>query len=335
VIRLALALVAATIPLSATSSVRDGLFPRRMVDIAAHTAPGARCTVSDTVSAIHRTAKASKTGRVAWHWHPSVWSSGPDTVTVRCAKGRARQTAETFFVLGTLPQIGLIRHFALHLVYWAPAGDMPRDVAPAVMRLESDIKASLDAGATDNPFAIPRAYRDALGPGDPRIASIDAMNDSDRYPTPPAACRGVPSPCLASGNIGDEVTKLARKHRWATGNHTLIMVFTSPALTICYGAGTCSRANEPCGYHAITSGGYAYADVLMSGCGGSGTNGAGYAIELICHEQNEAIVDPWGTGFEVADKCEGDFRTVTINGHPYRLPAILQRGSCAFGYTPR
>jgi hypothetical protein len=93
-----------------------------------------------------------------------------------------------------------------------------------------------------------------------------------------------------------------------------------------------------CGYHAVTSAGYAYADIIMSGvrsgCRGSDTP-TSYAIELLGHEQNEALVDPLGYGLEVADKCQDDFKSVPINGHTYRLPAILQRGQCAFGYTRR
>jgi hypothetical protein len=236
--------------------------------------------------------------------------------------------------LGELVQFSVIRDYALHLVYW---GEMPADVAPAVAQLEGDVKASLDAGATDNPFAIPLAYGDSVGGGDPRIASIDVTDDAGPYPKPAEGyCPTVSTPCIGSPDVADEVTRVARQHGWTADNHTLVVVFTAPSVTVCYTRAPCTTRTEICGYHALANAGYAYAAVVMSGvdgpyCGGSP---ALYAMQTLEHEQDEALVDPWGYGLEVADACQHDYAPVAINGNSYVLQSILDNGECAFAYTP-
>lgn len=241
-------------------------------------------------------------------------------------------------ILGELVQFGVIRHYALHLVYWAPAGDMPPGVAPAVSQMEADVKASLDAGATNNPFAIPRAYGDSLGAGDPRIATIDVSQDADPYPKPTDQyCATVSPPCLGFPDFANEVTRVARQHGWAGGNHTLVVLVTSPSLTVCYTRAPCTPRGEVCGYHALSGTGYAYIEVVMSAVDGrycGGVSPAVFAMQTLEHEQDEALVDPWGSGLEVADPCESDFAPVPINGNTYLLQSILDDGKCEFGYTP-
>lgn len=328
--RLAALLALTAIPLSASWSIQNPLSLNRTVTITAHTAPGARCTMTESIGGLRLHATASRTGRARFRWRPSIWADGAETVSIHCVKGRASASTETFLAIDKLPQVAVLRHYALHLVYWAPKHDMPASVPTTVARFEADVKASLDAGATDNPFAIPRAYRDSAGPDDPRIASIDSTVDTHPYPKPSGGvCRPAPPACLAAADVGGEMVRIARQHRWATGNHTLIVVFTPPSLVVC-NDGPCTLQTEVCGYHAVTGAGYAYADVIMSGCLGSDSP-SHYAVSLLGHEQNEALVDPLGFGLEVADKCEGDFRSIPINGHAYDLPAILLHGKCAFG----
>lgn len=323
--------------LTANWLVSNGDAPNRLVTITARTGSHAVCSLSDSVSGVRLHGTATATGRLRWRWRPSVWANGPDTVKIGCVKGPVQKSTETFFLLGSLEQISVIRDYALHIVYWAPAGDLPADVAPAVMQLETDVKASLDAGAVDNPFAIPRAYGDSLGSGDPRIATIDVSTDSNPYPAPPKSFCPSPAPCLGASTVGNEVTRLARAHGWAGGNRALVMVFTSPALAVCYTrpGQSCSMLNEPCGYHALTGGGYAYAEVIMSAMNRVCTSSspADYAVALIDHEQNEAIVDSWGSGVEVGDPCDSSSKSVPINGHTYDVQALLENGKCAFGYT--
>lgn len=336
-IGLAVALATLALPLSVSGHVSGELSGSRLVTITARTTPGASCSLADSVMGFRLHQTASSAGRATWRWRPGVWANGPDTVSVHCTKGRAQRSTEYFQILSELVQFGVIRDYALHLVYWAPGGDMPAEVAPAVSQLETDVKASLDAGATDNPFAIPRAYNDTLGADDPRIASIDVTNDTDPYPKPiDGYCPGVAAPCLGLPNIANEVTRVAQQHRWAGDNHSLVVIFTGPSLTVCYTRAPCTRQGEVCGYHALSSAGYAYAEIVMSGVGRQYCPGdpVQYAVQTLEHEQDEALVDPWGFGLEVADACENDFAPVAINGNTYVLQSILENGTCEFGYTP-
>lgn len=333
-IGLAVALAALAMPLSVSGHVSGETTPSRLVSIAARTAPGASCSLADELSGLQLHRTASSAGRATWRWRPSLWASGPDTVSVRCVKGRAHRSTEYFLILGSLAQFGVIRDYALHLVYW---GDVQPDVGPAVMQLETDVKASLDAGATDNPFAVTRAYGDSLGAGDPRLASIDATDDSSPYPKPTDQyCVGVSTPCIGFPDVANEVTRVARQHKWSADNHTLVVLFTAPSVTVCYTRAPCTPQGEVCGYHALTPSGYAYADIVMSGVGGRfcGGSPAVYAIQTLEHEQDEAVVDPWGSGLEVADACEHDFAPVMINGNSYVLQSILEDNKCVFDYTP-
>lgn len=323
----------ATLPLTAFATASNALSLNRGVTVVAHTGAGAKCSLEDSLTIAHRAAVASNAGRVVWQFHPSIWANGAVTFTIDCAKGNAHASTETFLPLGKVLQVRTLRNFALHLVYWAPRGDMPASVPPVISQLERDVKASLDGGATNNPFAIPRAYG-----VDPRITTIDSTTDAHPYSQPTQGyCVKVPS-CLGSPDVETEAVRLARVHRWAPGNHTLVVIFTAPSLTVCTTVRPCSRIAEPCGYHAVAAAGLAYADIILSGfdagCGGDATHAAAYAVAVLAHEQNEAVVDPLGGGKEIADKCEGDFRSLPINGHVYALPAIEQRGRCAYGYTP-
>lgn len=339
-IRLAVAFAAVALPLAVTANVNNAFSPKRVAVVQVRTVAGASCMLTDALTGARFHAVATKAGRVTWRWRPSVWANGQDTATVRCAKGSFHRSTQVPLVFLLLQQVHVLRDYAVHLVYWDPGGEMPADVAPAVSQLETDLKAALDAGATDNPFAVPRGFGDSLGGGDPRIASVDSTVVTDPYPRKPAAgyCKGSTARCLGRADFDTEVARLARQHGWAAGNRSLVMIFTSPSVTACLDQGLCTRGSEPCGFHGLTPAGYAYAEVIMSGMSSScpflGTP-AEYAIALVGHEQNEAVVDPQGQGVEVADPCQGQVESVLINGHSYELPAIeLPSTKCAFGYTP-
>ena len=87
-----------------------------------------------------------------------------------------------------------------------------------------------------------------------------------------------------------------------------------------------------CSYHSLTAGGYPDAVITLSsalyGCGTAPD--LQYAEHLTGHEQNEAIVDPDGTGTEIADPCVGNFAANEINGHEYEVPYLqLPSGVCS------
>jgi hypothetical protein len=342
VIRLAIAVgivVAHGIPLSLNATVVNDFTTKRVVSVSVHTAPGATCTLADALTKQQVRRTTSRAGGATWRWRPSVWAEAVDTVSAHCVKGRAHRAVVTPLLLRPLQQISVIRRYALHLVYWEPSGDIPANIRPAISQLEADVKASLDAGATDTPFAVPRAYGDSLGKDDPRIVSIDSTVDTTPFPKPAEGyCGSVRSPCMGDPNLGSEVERLARVHGWATGIHTLVMVFTSPSVTVCgrFTGKNCTPQTEPCGFHDISPAGYAYADLnvasLRTSC--PGRSPSDFAIGVTAHEQMEAIVDPLSNGLEIADTCEGRFSSVAVNGHAYTLPAMeLPSTKCVFGYA--
>ena len=326
-------LVAAGLHLSATATLVRPFAANRVLVVEAHATAGATCSLADTITGARYHGPSTAT----WRWRPSIWAHGIDTITVSCTKGKTRRTVKPFVLLQTLGEINVLRDYAVHLVYWAPDGGIAAGVPSAVTQFESDVKASLDGHATDNPFAIAVGYGDSLGNGDPRIASIDTTTDADPYPAPAKGyCRGVTTPCLGDLNFAREAERVARAHRWPGGNHTLVMFFTSSSVTACFRlAPNCTPSTEPEGFHDLSIGGYAFAEIVMSGLRpGDSISPADYAIALIGHEQNEAVVDPLANGVEIGDPCEGQFKSVQVNGHPYTLPALeAPTTRCAFTYT--
>lgn len=231
-----------------------------------------------------------------------------------------------------------LQDYALHLVFWTPPGAaLNSDVQPDVAQLENDVQAALAAGDDNNTFAVPALYP----AGDPRIASIDVTDTSDSIPVDSTEtwCEGISQLCATPAQIGDEVTHLSRHNGWAGGAHALTLIILGQPVIACADATTCSQAAEACGYHSMvttTTEAYAFAVISMSGanaeCGDSGVAppDAHYAINLIGHEQDEAVVDPNGDGKEIADPCEGQFGFNSINGHEYSLPYLmLPSGQCS------
>lgn len=328
---LAAAIAAIVMPLTVSGHVTGELTPNRLVTVTARTVPGATCSLADALSGLRLGRTTSSTGRATWRWRPALWANGPDTVSVRCAKGTAQRSTQYFLLLGGNEETAVIRDYALHLVYW---GAMPDGLASTVGQMEADVKASLDAGATDNPFAIPRAYGDSAGGGDPRIASIDATVDTDPVPRPTQGyCPSVSTSCLGQPDLANEVTRIGLEHGWSADNRSLIIVFTPSSTTVCYTRAPCTPSAEVCGYHALAYAGFAYAEIVLSATR-CGADRLAAAIHTVEHEQDEAIVDPWGYGLEVGDPCENQTASIPINGHSYLLQSILDNGACAFGYTP-
>jgi hypothetical protein len=229
----------------------------------------------------------------------------------------------------------MLRDYALHLVFWTPPPTtLDSDVESGMEQLESDVKAALAAGQDGNIFSVPGDYTDALGPGDPRIASIDTTNDSDPLPADQAGipCQE-PTPCVTQTQVSQEVSSLAAEKGWTPGEHTLVLVIVAAPVLPC-DAQACGTAFAD-GYHGQTLDGYAYAVDFMSPFNSSlpAELEALFAEGLTGHEQNEAIVDPSGAGLEIADPCgrSGPLHaTNEINGHLYSLqPLLLPSGVCS------
>ena len=233
---------------------------------------------------------------------------------------------------GALVPGTMIRDYALHLLFWAPPGTtLASDIAPGMRTMESDIQTALATGHDDNIFSVPGQYQDSSGQGDPRIASIDATNDGDAVPANQTgtACQNAPPPCVTTTQLDQEVDAVAARGGWTPGRHTLVLMVLASPVVVC----DATACEFGCSYHSLTAGGYPDAVITLSAAlqGGCGlAPDLQYAEDLTGHEQNEAIVDPDGTGTEIADPCVGNFAPNEINGHEYEVPYLqLPSGVCS------
>ncbi len=234
-----------------------------------------------------------------------------------------------------------LRDYALHLVFWSPPGTaLASDVVPGMIQFEADVRASLSSGQ-QSIFSVPGLYPHV----DPKIASIDEVNDSDAIPSDRSQrfCAGSSQPCATAAQVGREVVKVASRRGWAGGSRALVLMVLAQPVLACDESG-CTQEAEPCGFHGYADGrskSYVYALVTMSGvdarCGGNGMlipPDLDAAVLLTGHEQNEAVADPDGEGIEVADPCAGHFGQNIINGHQYTLPYLrLPSGRCSIVQT--
>lgn len=227
----------------------------------------------------------------------------------------------------------MLRDYALHIVFWVPPGaKFPSGVESGILRMETDIQTALAAGQDDNIYAVPGAYSDASGPGDPRIASIDTTTDTASYPTG-TACQHAPPPCVTDTQINQEVVSLAASRSWVPGTHTLVLVVLAPQVAACISQGPspplCTTGKLG-GYHSTAEWtgpgtGYPYGMIPENGNDGldpSDPQGP------IAHEQNEAIVNSYGGNPEIADPCNNSGSNY-INRHRYSVPGLrLPSGKC-------
>jgi hypothetical protein len=241
--------------------------------------------------------------------------------------------------VGPNPPPDMLRNYHLHILFWTPPGTaLEEGVVSGMPEFERNIQASLAAGSRSNIFAIPGSYSGPNGPGDPRISSIDEAGRSDPVPVVASSsdpCASVSGPCATTSAVAAEIEGVANAENWSTGGDDLILLFTGSPLAVCGFEAACSLATEPCGYHSFTELERVYAVVIMSAaensnCANGGTPDIEFARQLTDHEQNEAIVDPALQGIEIADPCQGNWASQSINGVSYVVPALLRNGICAF-----
>jgi PKD repeat protein len=229
-----------------------------------------------------------------------------------------------------------------YAIYWEPPGNTSTaGYKDAVDGFLTDVAS--DSGATTNVYAAESLYWDSSGPL--QYDSTFAGRIVDTTPYPAAACTGPSSgPCLTDAQLQSELQRLVAADGLPTGESTMYMIFTPPNVDTC-DEGTCSFEYF-CAYHSwIGSGPTAliYSDQPYvggrAGCDiGNHPNGddADPTVNVVSHEQNEAVTDPEGNawrddwGQEIGDKCAWDFggslgSTATglynqvIAGHDYWL----------------
>ncbi len=211
-------------------------------------------------------------------------------------------------------------------------------------------------GATNgNVYSVAGEYYDSAG----HIPYSSTVGGSflDTSPFPKSGCPLTPagalaqlwSVCVSDDQITAELARFIKNNHLPTGNQALYFVLTPSGVGSCFdSAGQTCFSFAYCGYHSVAgkSNSIIYANLPYVGdfvlctpfAGPNGNLAADGEINVISHEHNEMITDPFGTGWwvsdpvpgsfdggeEEADKCAWQFATFgdanqTINGHSYLL----------------
>jgi hypothetical protein len=245
----------------------------------------------------------------------------------------------------------VMRTNTTHAIYWVPSGQsVAAGYESAIDQYLSDVAAA--SGSQTNVYSVTTQYRDSTG----FIANQSTFAGSyvDTDPFPANGCNDtVDSVCLTDQQLQNEIAKVIAAKGWTAGPDSLFILMTPDGVGSCVDgtsppAGECST-NYYCAYHSsfILNGqpviytNQPYAATIANGqcSAGSSPNGndADSTINLISHEQTEAITDPWGNawqnaaGDEIGDICTWKFGASlggtigldaynqAINGHHYWL----------------
>ena len=254
----------------------------------------------------------------------------------------------------------VMRNVTLHTVFWAPRGyhfDGPP--SPGTLGYEALVKRFLvdvahdSTDPHDNTFSTLVQYGDGHGPGSTQI-TYDPATDSTDLNTPyPALKRQCASPasiatCITDLQLEQQVDRLIGPNDpGGRGLRNIWFVVLPPDVDECVQPGQCATTAFA-GYHSEFDLGHgstvyvAIPDPLVEftpppGSDPEGNPEAESTLDTIAHETEEAITDPYGTGWmdpnglEVADKCESGGEQGTplgfasdgspynqlINGHEY------------------
>ena len=242
-----------------------------------------------------------------------------------------------------------------YAIYWLPAGtSYDSNYESLINRYFSDV--AHDSDRSSNVYAVAGQYYDNTGP----IAYNSTFGGSwvDTQTAIPNNCGAeyaldfglTVSSCVLDCDIQSEVQHAVAVNGWTVNATSMFFVFTPNDVASCVdsSSGDCAYTDY-CAYHSyFGSTIYAnmpYPDGTPIGRVGSCDNGvhpnndwADGAVNLISHEQNEAITDPdfgaWydgdGLAGEIGDKCAWNFGTPlgsngvshynqVINGDDYYL----------------
>ncbi len=253
----------------------------------------------------------------------------------------------------------VMRNVTLHTIFWAPPGyhfDAPP--SSTTFGYEALIKQFLvdvahDSSDPDNAFSTLVQYHDGHGPGSTHISYDPATDSIDLNAPFPALKRQCASPtsiatCITDLQLEREVDHvIGPKDPGGRGLHNIWFILLPPDVDTCVQQGQCATTAFA-GYHSEFDLGHGptiyvpIPDPLVEATPSPGSDPEGNpeaesTIDTMAHETEEAITDPYGTGwmdpngFEVADKCEfggeqgtplgfapdGSPYNQLINGHEY------------------
>jgi hypothetical protein len=255
----------------------------------------------------------------------------------------------------------VMRTNATYVIYWLPTGSTCGAADPTcdtyisgVDRYFKDVAAA--SGSDSNVYSVDTEYSDTTGPIAYQSTYRGAFIDEHAFPPydPSTSCTDPPYPiCLTDQQIQAEVQRVITELSWPDGASTLFNVMTPDSVSECNDKTSTFCLGDFCAYHGAFTGSDSQPIVYTlepfaetDGCAGIPLNpspngdDADPTANLISHEMNEAITDPWGTGWytgattahgEIADLCAWNFGNPlgtapngqaynqVINGHDYYL----------------
>jgi hypothetical protein len=255
-------------------------------------------------------------------------------------------------------------------IFWnGPTAPGDSNYQADISRYFTDLAAAHDT--TSNVYAVSTQYTDGSGNHIANESTVGGVAlDTDAIPNDPACtsayARGgvtISGGCATDSDIQTEVAKVIASQKWTPNSNSIFFVFTPPNVGSCFGS-YCAYSYY-CAYHSSFTIGsqnaiYAnmpYADnpTAPGACDvGQYPNGdvADATVNLVSHEQNESITDPFGNawydsqGNEIGDKCAWNFGSVlgpngaeynqVINSDDYFLQQEWSNASssCVQQYAP-
>ncbi len=278
----------------------------------------------------------------------------------------------------------VMRTNTTYAIYWVPSGATACGGAPChvsanyeslINQYFTDVAAA--SGRTDNVYATDTQYYDATGAiaydSSFSIGSNSYVDMATPFPANQCAADTADPVCLTDAQLQTAIQRAIDTNGWPEGRTNLFFIMLPENVGVCFnaGAGSDCTTNSFCAYHNFYADGsrpviYAVEpyDKTITGCyatthgqGSPSGDDADATINTISHEQNEAITDPWGTGWYAADGSEngdlcawkfgtplgtvgGEPYNQVINGHYYSLQQewsntspVGTDGKCVLGYS--
>ncbi len=208
-----------------------------------------------------------------------------------------------------------------YAIFWAPSGySFPSGYESLIERYLKDDSVDTSKDLTSNVYYAATQYSGlsaATNVGGSYTDTTQFTND----------CRDrATAICVSDAQIARELNNLVTGGTVPSGSNYIYFVFTPPGVGSCYSRGSCSFT-QFCAYHSNTGNllyaNMPYADTSPAACdSGYQPNGnpADATINVLSHEHNETITDPFGTawynssGYENGDLCAWNFGTMTGSG---------------------
>lgn len=259
----------------------------------------------------------------------------------------------------------VIHSLTAYLIYWSPAATTI-DPAHGNTYFEAKISQYFHDISGSSFYAMLKQYYDWQGPIQNHVVIGGTFTDKTPYPQP-----GTQSKPVHDEDIQTEIQQDIDQNQWQVTNESVFFIFTANHIQICqdYTANAyCTFGKDIfCGYHTYINAAQPIIYAVEAGstnanCTYTGItpNGDGYIdanIDILAHEQYEAVTDPfpYGPGTpgwyqndpkhtvnfqEIGDLCENatyysifpDGGNISLNGHDYLIQPMWnnQAGTCTW-----